>query len=94
MMMTETAFMTATRFGRKNFVIVRSDKIDFTKPIPAASLVELVGRVEKVGNTSIRIKVDVYLEKIQESYREKVVSGAFILVAVDDDHKPIKIGDD
>lgn len=47
MMMTETAFMTATRFSRKNFVLVSSDKIDFSKPIPAASLVELIGRVEK-----------------------------------------------
>lgn len=89
MMMTETAFMTATRFSRKNFVMVSSDKIDFTRPIPAASLVELIGRVEKVGNTSIRIKVDVYLEKIKEKYREKVVSGAFTLVAIDDEHKPI-----
>lgn len=91
MMMTETAFMTATRFSRKNFVMVSSDKIDFEKPIPAASLVELIGRVEKVGNTSIRIKVDVYLEKMKEEFREKVVSGAFTLVAIDEEHTPILV---
>jgi acyl-CoA hydrolase len=91
MMMTETAFMTATRFSRKNFVMVSSDKIDFEKPIPAASLVELIGRVEKVGNTSIRIKVDVYLEKMKEEFREKVVSGTFTLVAIDEEHTPILV---
>lgn len=91
MMMTETAFMTATRFSRKNFVLVSSDRIDFAKPIPAASLVELIGRVEKVGNTSIRIEVGVFLEKIKEEFREKVVGGSFTFVAVDEDHHPVSV---
>ncbi len=91
MMMTETAFMTATRFCRKNFVIVSSDKIDFLKPIPAASLIELIGRVESIGNTSIKIRVDIYLEKMLQAFREKVVTGTFTLVAIDENHRPIKI---
>ncbi|RAJ32175.1 acyl-CoA thioesterase [Pedobacter cryoconitis] len=88
MMMTETAFMTATRFCRKSFVLVSSGQIDFTKPIPAGSLVELVGRVERIGHTSIVIQVEVYLEKMREEFREKVVSGSFTLVAIDQDNKP------
>ncbi|GAB3431439.1 acyl-CoA thioesterase [Niabella aquatica] len=91
MMMTETAFMTATRFCRKSFVIVGADKIKFTKPIPAASLVEFIGSVEDTGNTSIKIKVNVYLEKMEEEFREQAVSGLFTLVAIDEDHKPVKI---
>lgn len=91
MMMTETAFMTATRFCRKSFVLVSSGQIDFKKPIPAGSMVELVGRVERIGNTSIVIQVEVYLEKMREEFREKVVSGAFTLVAIDDDNKPVLI---
>lgn len=91
MMMTETAFMTATRYSRKNFVMVSTDRIDFTKPIPAASLVELVGRVERVGRTSITIKVAVYLEKMNEDFREQVVTGTFTLVAIDENHKPLPV---
>ncbi|MBB5622904.1 acyl-CoA hydrolase [Pedobacter cryoconitis] len=91
MMMTETAFMTATRFCRKSFVLVSSGQIDFKKPIPAGSMVELVGRVERIGNTSITIQVEVYLEKMREEFREKVVSGAFTLVAIDEDNKPVLI---
>lgn len=91
MMMTETAFMTATRFSRKNFVMVSTDRINFTKPIPAASLVELVGRVERVGRTSITIKVDVYLEKMNEDFREQVVTGSFTLVAIDENHRPLPV---
>jgi len=91
LMMTETAFMTAARFSRKNFVIVSSGQVDFNKPIPAASMVELVGTVDKIGNTSIRIKVRVFMEKIKEAYREEVVSGTFTLVAVDEHNKPVKV---
>lgn len=91
MMMTETAFMTATRFCRKSFVLVSSGQIDFKKPIPAGSLVELVGRVERIGHTSIVIQVEVYLEKMKEEFREKVVNGAFTLVAIDEDNKPVLI---
>ena len=91
MMMTETAFMTATRFSRKNFVIKRSDQIDFKKPVPRASLVEFIGRVEKIGNTSLIIKVDIYVEKMLEDFRENVVSGLFTLVAIDENHQPTAI---
>lgn len=91
MMMTETAFMTATRFSRKNFVLVSSGQIDFRKPIPAGTLVELVGRVQRIGNTSITIQVEVYLEKMSEEFREKVVSGAFTLVAIGADQQPVPI---
>ena len=91
MMMTETAFMTATRFCRKSFVIVGADKIDFTKPIPAASLVEFIGTVKETGNTSIKIKVNVYLEKMEEEFREQAASGLFTLVAIDEHNKPVKI---
>ena len=88
LMMTETAFMTATRFSRNNFVMVSSKQIDFKKPIPASSLIELIGTVEHIGNTSINIKVDVYLEGMDHEKREHVVSGNFILVAINDNHKP------
>ncbi len=91
MMMTETAFMTATRFSRKDFVLVSSGKIDFRKPIPAGTLVELVGRVARIGNTSIEVRVEVYLEKMNEEFREKVVGGTFTLVAIDQNSKPVPV---
>ena len=38
--MVETAFITATRFARKPFVIVGSDQTQFLKPIPESGLAE------------------------------------------------------
>jgi acyl-CoA hydrolase len=39
-LMDEVAFITATRYGRQKMVTVSSDRIDFTKPIPAGTIIE------------------------------------------------------
>jgi len=90
-MMDEVAFMTATRFARKSFVTVSCDRIDFKKPIPADSLVELIGKVKYVGNSSLKVNVEVFVEEMYEEKREKAVSGDFTLVALDENKKPVKI---
>lgn len=90
-MMDEVAFIAATRFSRLRCVTVSSDRIDFTHPIPAGSLIELVGRVETVGNTSMKVRVDIFVEKMYEEGREKAVTGIFTFVALDEQHKPTKV---
>lgn len=90
-MMDEVAFMTATRFARKSFVTVSCDRIDFKKPIPADTLVELIGKVKYVGNTSVKVNVEIFVEEMYVDTREKAVSGDFTLVAIDEQKKPLKI---
>jgi acyl-CoA hydrolase len=90
-MMDEVAFITATRFARKSFVTVSCDKIDFKRPIPADTLVELIGRVRYVGNSSVKVTVEIFMEEMYADTRDKVVSGDFTLVAIGKDKKPIRI---
>ena len=90
-MMDEIAFIAATRFSRLRCVTVSSDRIDFTHPIAAGTIIELVGRVETVGNTSMKVRVDIFVEKMYEEGREKAVTGIFTFVALDEDLKPTKI---
>mgnify|MGYP003615856928 FL=1 len=90
-MMDEVAFMTATRFARKSFVTVSCDRIDFKKPIPADTLVELIGKVKYVGNSSLKINIEVFVEEMYAEIREKAVSGDFTMVAIDEEKKPVKI---
>ncbi|MCL7989180.1 acyl-CoA thioesterase [Sphingobacterium sp. lm-10] len=89
--MDEVSFMAATRFCRKRLVTVSTDKIDFNKAIPAGSIVEAVGRVEKVGNTSVKVRVQIFLESMYEDSRELAIQGSFTFVALDDDKKPIPV---
>ena len=90
-MMDEVAFMTATRFARKSFVTVSCDRIDFKKPIPADTLVEPIGKVKYVGNSSLKINIEVFVEEMYAEIREKAVSGDFTMVAIDEEKKPVKI---
>ena len=90
-MMDEVAFMTATRFARKAFVTVSCDRIDFKNPIPAHTLVELIGKVKYVGKSSLKVNVEVFVEEMYEEKRERAVSGDFTLVALDENKKPVKI---
>ncbi|WP_310994188.1 acyl-CoA thioesterase [Aequorivita marina] len=90
-LMDEVAFITATRFSRQRMVTVSSDKIDFTRPIPAGTIVELVGKVSYLGRTSLKVKVEIYIEEMYSYSREKAIKGEFTFVAIDEDKNPIKI---
>lgn len=90
-LMDEVAFITATRFSRQKMVTVSSDRIDFTKPIPAGTIIELVGQVAHVGNTSLKVRVEVFIEQMYSHVREKAITGEFTFVAIDDNKKPVAI---
>jgi|UniRef100_F4C368 acyl-CoA hydrolase len=92
-LMDEVAFITGTRFCRKRLVTVSSDRIDFTKPIPAGTIVELIGKVEKVGRTSLKIGVEIFVEQMYEEHREIAIKGTFTFVAIDQDKNPIPVLD-
>ena len=90
-LMDEVAFITATRFSRQVMVTVSSDKIDFKKPIPASTIIELVGKVGYIGNTSLRVDVEIYIEQMYAEGRELAIHGSFTFVAIDGHKKPTKI---
>lgn len=90
-LMDEVAFITATRFSRMRMVTVNSDRIDFNKPIPAGTIAELVGKVTYLGNTSLKVKVKVFIEEMYSDYREEAINGEFTFVAIDEEKNPIPI---
>lgn len=90
-LMDEVAFITATRFTRKKVVTVCSDKIDFNKPIPAGTIIELIGRISEIGNTSLKVKVEIFIEEMYSEIREKAISGIFTFVALDENKSPISV---
>ena len=90
-LMDEVAFITATRYSRQKMVTVSSDRIDFKKPIPHGTIVELIGKVSYLGNTSLKVRVDIFIEQMYSPEREKAVSGEFTFVAIDDNKSPVSI---
>ena len=90
-LMDEVAFITATRFSRQKMVTVSSNKIDFNKPIPAGTIIELVGKITNIGNKSLKVKVDIYVEQMYSYQKEHAICGEFTFVAISDKKEPIKI---
>lgn len=89
--MDETAFIAATRFCRKPLVTVSSDRIDFKKSIPAGSLAEIIAKVIHVGNTSLKVEVNIFVEDMYKDHREHAIRGVFTFVAVDEARQPTKV---
>ena len=92
-LMDEVAFICATRFCRKRVVTVSSDRIDFTVPIPSGTIIELIARIVYIGNTSIKVEVQIVVEEMYNGHREDAIKGQFTFVAIDTDKRPIPILD-
>lgn len=90
-MMDEVAFITATRFTRQTVVTVSSDKIDFKKPIPAGTIIELIGRITHIGTKSLKVSVEIFIEQMYSEHREKAVHGDFTIVAIDENKQPVAV---
>ena len=90
-LMDEVAFITATRFSRKRMVTVSTSQIDFNHPIPHGTIVELQGKVVKIGNTSLRVSVHIFIEEMYSEKRIMAIEGEFVFVALDEEKKPISV---
>ncbi|RVT97268.1 acyl-CoA thioesterase [Mucilaginibacter limnophilus] len=90
-LMDEVAFIAATRFSRKRVVTVSSDRIDFNKPIPSGTIIELVANVIHVGNTSLKVGVEIFIEEMYSENRQSAITGSFTFVAIDEHKNPVKV---
>jgi acyl-CoA hydrolase len=89
--MDEVAFLAATRFARRQVVTVSMDRVDFKVPIPEGAIVELIGEVTRVGNTSVTVRVQILREDPFSGGQELAIEGELVLVAVDREMKPVPV---
>lgn len=89
--MDEVAFLAATRFARRQVVTVSMDRVDFKVPIPEGAIVELIGEVIRVGNTSVTARVQILREDPLSGGQELAIEGELVLVAVDREMKPVPV---
>lgn len=90
-LMDMAAFVTASRHARKIMVTASSKQVDFRAPVQQGQLAELRGRVVSTGRTSVTVEVDLFSEDLVSGERRLCAKGAFVLVAVDENLKPIPV---
>jgi acyl-CoA hydrolase len=85
--MDEVAYITATRYTRTKMVTASIEKIKFLKSVYHNTIIELIGKIEKVDRIKLIINVSIFAEEMYGEKREKVIEGIFIFVAVSEDDK-------
>jgi acyl-CoA thioesterase YciA len=81
----------ATRTSKSRVVTVAMDGMSFLQPVRVGDRVACYARIEKIGRTSMRIPVEVWVTRYQTGEREKVTHGVFTYVALGADGKPIPV---
>jgi acyl-CoA thioesterase YciA len=76
-------------FGR--YVTISIDKMIFKKPIKVGDIIEIMGKINKIGNTSISIDIEVQTTNMETGTKQKVTEGLFKYVKIDKNQTPTKI---
>lgn len=90
-MMDMAGGVVARKRAQKRVVTVAIDKIIFHKPVFVGDCVECFAEVSHVGNTSLQVKVEAFVERRLDRVVEKVTEGQFVFVALGEDLRPTPI---
>jgi acyl-CoA thioesterase YciA len=83
----------ARHTGHSRFVTVAMDKIVFHEPVFIGDLVSFYSETQKVGNTSITVRVWVEAERFGgRGTKVRVTEAEVVYVAVDEHRNKIRIG--
>jgi acyl-CoA thioesterase YciA len=80
--------VAAVQRARGRVVTVAVEAMTFHLPVNVGDLVSCYAEVSRVGRTSLTIKIDAWVQRRIGSHLERVTSGRFTYVAVDEKGKP------
>lgn len=82
------AGIVASRRARGAVATVAIDKMEFIAPIHLRDLISVYAEVERVGRTSMAIRIEVVATRDAGDTDVKVTEGVFTFVAIDDQARP------
>jgi acyl-CoA thioesterase YciA len=81
----------ATKTAQARVVTVAMDGMSFLQPVRVGDTVAVHAWVEKIGRTSMRIPVEVWVTRYKTGEHLRVTHGVFTYVAVDASGKPTPV---
>ena len=67
---------------------VAIERMEFIAPIHLRDLISVFAHVERVGRTSMAVRIEVVAHRDRGATEVKVTEGLFTFVALDDSHRP------
>lgn len=86
----ETAAVVARRHCERNVTTAAVDGLQFRKAARANDIVVLCGQITYVGRSSMEIKVNSFVEKLNGE-RVLINEAYVVMVAIDEDEKPTHV---
>lgn len=90
-MMDLAGALPARKRAGTRIVTVAVENIVFHKPVFVGDCLECYAEIEKIGRTSMTIKVETYVERKESVEKEKITEGRFVYVAIGKDRRPVEI---
>jgi acyl-CoA thioesterase YciA len=69
-------------------VTVAVDAMHFIRPVKVGDVLCVYTKVERVGRTSMTVRVEAWARRFQTQQRDKVTHATFTFVAIDHDGRP------
>jgi acyl-CoA thioesterase YciA len=82
------AGIVASRASHGPVATVAIDKMEFIAPILLHDLISVYAEIERVGRTSMAIRIEVIATRRMGLEDAKVTEGVFTFVALDENHRP------
>ena len=80
--------VAAVQRAQGRIVTVAVDAMTFHLPVNVGDLVSCYAEVTRVGRTSLTVKIDAWVQRRIGRHMERVTSGSFTYVAVDEKGRP------
>lgn len=82
------AGIVASREAQGAVATVAIEAMEFIAPILLHDIISIYARIERMGRTSMGIRIEVIADRDRGSTQVKVTEGLFTFVALDESHRP------
>lgn len=86
----EVAGIVGKRHSRMNVITASVDNLKFLHGAYQKDVIVIIGKTTYVGNSSMEVKVDTYLERM-DGERTLINRAYFAMVALDENDKPARV---
>ena len=83
-----SAGIIASRRAGGSVATIAIDKMEFIQPIHLRDLISVYAEIERIGRTSMAIRIEVIATRDRGATHLKVTEALFTFVALDEQHRP------
>ena len=85
----QAGYVEARRHGPHRWVTAVIDRVEFLAPVQVGDIVDFCTQTTRLGRTSVTVAVQVFAERRRTNERVHVTTAQLVMVAIDDDGRPV-----